>query len=183
MSIIPSSGSCRHVRLRRSSAPMTWVLLRDPVLAFCNTEFNIINKLVTQNLRIEIMSIIPSYGSCRHVRLRHSSAPMTWVLLRDDSKVLGHPLATEPVPGLQILNQPIDHPLKVLVLGQVDHVCLCGLHLLLQHLRVECGHRYAACVLEGVLDHLSCNVVEHEAGFDLANSVGQMKMFLRAKEN
>jgi hypothetical protein len=38
-------------------------------------------------------------------------------------------------------------------------------------------------MLEGVLDHLSCSIVEHGAGFDLANSVGQMKMFLHAKEN
>jgi hypothetical protein len=28
-----------------------------------------------------------------------------------------------------------------------------------------------------------CSVVEHEAGFDLSNSVGQTKMFLHAKEN
>jgi hypothetical protein len=38
-------------------------------------------------------------------------------------------------------------------------------------------------MLEGVLDHLSCNIIEHEVGSDLANSVGQTKMFLHAKEN
>jgi hypothetical protein len=51
------------------------------------------------------------------------------------------------------------------------------------HLCVVCGNRYAVGMLEGIFDHLACNNVEHEAGFDLANSVGQTKMFLHAKEN
>jgi hypothetical protein len=38
-------------------------------------------------------------------------------------------------------------------------------------------------VLEGVLDQLPCSIVEHEAGFNFANYVGQTKMFLHAKEN
>jgi hypothetical protein len=38
-------------------------------------------------------------------------------------------------------------------------------------------------VLEGILDHLACSIVEHEAGFGLANFVGQMKMFWNSKEN
>jgi hypothetical protein len=38
-------------------------------------------------------------------------------------------------------------------------------------------------VLEGILDHLSCSIVEHEASFSLTNSVVQVKMFLHAKEN
>jgi hypothetical protein len=62
-------------------------------------------------------------------------------------------------------------------------VRLRGLRLLLQHLRVANSNRYQSCVLESILDHLSCNVVEHEAGFDLANSVHQTKMFLHAREN
>jgi hypothetical protein len=45
----------------------------------------------------------------------------------------------------------------------------------------NCGNRYAAGVLEGVLDHLPCSIVEHEAGFILANSVGQAKIFLHEK--
>jgi hypothetical protein len=78
------------------------------------------------------------------------------VPLWHDSKVLGRPPAVESVLGLRILNQPIDRPLKMLVLGQIDLFRLCGLHLLLQPLRVVCGNRYAAGVLEGALDHLSC---------------------------
>jgi hypothetical protein len=38
-------------------------------------------------------------------------------------------------------------------------------------------------LLEGILDHLSCNIVEHEAGVILTNSVGQAKMFQHIKEN
>jgi hypothetical protein len=69
-----------------------------------------------------------------HRLLAHLILP---VLLRYGSKLVGRPPATEPVPGLRILNQPIDRPLKVLVLGQIDPVDLCGLHLLLQHLRAK----------------------------------------------
>jgi hypothetical protein len=95
------------------------------------------------------------------------------VLLQHGSKLVRCPLATEPVPGLQILNQPMDHLLKVLVLGQIDLFHLCGLHLLLQHLCVVCGNRYAVGMLEVILDHLPCNIVEHRASFSLSNSVGQ----------
>jgi hypothetical protein len=38
-------------------------------------------------------------------------------------------------------------------------------------------------MLEGVLNHLACNIVEDEAGFILANSFGQVIIFLHAKEN
>jgi hypothetical protein len=71
----------------------------------------------------------------------------------------------------------------VLVLGQVDSFHLSGLHLLLQHMSVVCGNKCATSVLEGVLDHLQCSIVEHGACFGLANSVGETKMFLHAKEN
>jgi hypothetical protein len=71
----------------------------------------------------------------------------------------------------------------VLVLGLIDLFHLRGLHLLLQHLRVVCNNRYAAGMLESELDHLPCSIIEHEAGFDLANSVSQTKMYLYAKEN
>jgi hypothetical protein len=64
-----------------------------------------------------------------HRLLAHS---VVLVTLRHDSKLVEHPIAAEPVPGLQILHQPIDVPLKVLVFGQIDHVDLGGLHLLLQ---------------------------------------------------
>jgi hypothetical protein len=90
--------------------------------------------------------------------------PVLPVLLRDDSKVLGRPPAAEPVPDHWILNQSIGRLLKVLVLGQLDIVRLHGLHLLLQHLCVVCDNRYAMNMLEGVLDHLPYNIVEHRAG-------------------
>jgi hypothetical protein len=109
--------------------------------------------------------------------------PILPVLLQHGSKVLRCPPAAVPIPGLWILNQPFDRSLKVLVVGQIDLFHMCGLHLLSQHLRIVCGNRYAACMFEGILDHLPCIIVEHEAGFGLANSISQTKMFLYAKEN
>jgi hypothetical protein len=38
-------------------------------------------------------------------------------------------------------------------------------------------------VLEGVLNHLSCGIVEDEVGILLTNTVGQVIIFLHAKEN
>jgi hypothetical protein len=38
-------------------------------------------------------------------------------------------------------------------------------------------------MFEGILDQLLYSIVEHEVGFRLTNSIGQMKMFLHAKEN
>jgi hypothetical protein len=98
----------------------------------------------------------------------------------------------------------------VLLLGQIDPVDLGGLHLLLQylrdkriifacqskkinnfntcvqkgskfHLRVEGGNRYAVGILERVLNHLPCTIVEDEVGFDLVNAIGQAIMFLHLK--
>jgi hypothetical protein len=45
------------------------------------------------------------------------------------------------------------------------------------------GNRYAADMLEGILNQLLCGIVEDEVGFVLANAVGQAIMFLHAKEN
>jgi hypothetical protein len=112
-----------------------------------------------------------------------AAEPILLVLLRHDYKLVGRPPAVEPIPGLRILNQPIDQPLKVPVLGQIDPFHLRQLHLLIQNLHVLCGNRYAADMLEGDLDHLLCSIVEHGVGFGLANSVSQTKMFLHAKEN
>jgi hypothetical protein len=142
-----------------------------------------------QNLRIEIMK--PSYHplgladvSVRVVAVHQLLTQLVLsVPFRHNSKVLGCPPVAEPVTDLRILNQPIDCPLKVLVLGQIEPFHLRGLHLLLQHMRVVYGNRYAAGMLEGVLDHLSCNIDEHGASFGLANSIGQTKMFLHGKEN
>jgi hypothetical protein len=63
--------------------------------------------------------------------------PVRLVLLRYDSKHVGHLVAAEPVPGLRILNQLINAILRVLLLGQIDHVDLGRLHLPLQHLCVK----------------------------------------------
>jgi hypothetical protein len=38
-------------------------------------------------------------------------------------------------------------------------------------------------MLEGVLDHLACSIVEDEVGFILAKSIDQAIMFLHSKEN
>jgi hypothetical protein len=38
-------------------------------------------------------------------------------------------------------------------------------------------------MLEGILNHLSCSIVEDEVGFILAKAVGQAIAFLHAKEN
>jgi hypothetical protein len=86
---------------------------------------------------------------------------------------------THPVPGLRILDQPIDRPLKVLLLGQVAAMHQCGLHPLLQDLHVEHKDRYQASVLDGVLDHLTCSLVEDNVGHVFANAFRQTKMFMR----
>jgi hypothetical protein len=38
-------------------------------------------------------------------------------------------------------------------------------------------------MLEGILDHLPCSIVEDEVGFILANTIGQAILLLHAKEN
>jgi hypothetical protein len=157
--------------------PNIQVMGFGPVLAFCNTE---LNKLVTQKLRIKIICL--SYHPLHPVDVFVHAVAVNRlltqsVLLQHDSKLIGHPPAIEPVPGLQILNQSIDCSLKVLILSQINPFHLCGLHLLLQHLRVVCGNRYAAGMLEGVLDLLPCSIIEYEAAFSLANSIGERKYF------
>jgi hypothetical protein len=49
---------------------------------------------------------------------RWLAQPILPVLLWDSSKAIERPLAAKPVPGIQILDQQIDHPKKVLVLGK-----------------------------------------------------------------
>jgi hypothetical protein len=48
-----------------------------------------------------------------------------------------------------------------------------------------CSTRQQICseVLEGLLNHLPCGIVEDKVGFVFANTVGQAIMFLHAKEN
>jgi hypothetical protein len=38
-------------------------------------------------------------------------------------------------------------------------------------------------MLEGILNHLLCGIVEDEDGFILTNAIGQAIMLLHAKEN
>jgi hypothetical protein len=52
-------------------------------------------------------------------------------LLRHGSKLVERPPVVEPVSSLQILHQPINIPLKVLLLDQIDLMYQGGLHLLL----------------------------------------------------
>jgi hypothetical protein len=168
----------------------------DPVHFLYNTE---LNKLVTQKFRIEIMSLpyhplhladLSNHAIVVHRGLALSVCP---VLLLHGSELIRRPILAEPVPSLQRLNQPIDPPLKVLLLGQIDPVDLGGLHLPLQHLRakkyyiwmskskinnykaivedgkqihlhVVGGNRYAAGVPEGIFYHLLCGAVEDEVG-------------------
>jgi hypothetical protein len=75
-----------------------------------------------------------------HRLLAHSVLPAP---LRHDSKLVGRPQVAEPVPGLQILHQPIDVLLKLLLLSQIDPVDLGGLHLLLQDL---CANGNYICI-------------------------------------
>jgi hypothetical protein len=63
--------------------------------------------------------------------------PVLSVPLRHDTKLVGCPIAAESVPNLRILRQPIDVPLKVLLLSQIDPMDLGGLHLSLQHMRAK----------------------------------------------
>jgi hypothetical protein len=65
------------------------------------------------------------------------------VKLRHGFELIGRIVATEPVLGLLILDQPIVSPLKVLLLGQIDPVNLGGLHLPLQHL---CAKKNYICM-------------------------------------
>jgi hypothetical protein len=73
-------------------------------------------KLVTQKLRTEIMSL--SYHplhladvSVRTVAVNRGLAMQVRpILLRHGSELVGCLVATEPVPSLRILNQPIDPP-------------------------------------------------------------------------
>jgi hypothetical protein len=74
------------------------------------------------------------YAVAVHRLLAHPVLP---ILLQHGSTLVGRPPAVEPVPGLWIFHQPIDIPLKVLLLGQIDSVDLGGLHLLFQHLRAK----------------------------------------------
>jgi hypothetical protein len=60
------------------------------------------------------------------------------ISLRHGSELVRRPVAIEPVTGLLILNQPIaPPPLMGLLLGQIDLVYMCWLHLLLQHLHAK----------------------------------------------
>jgi hypothetical protein len=82
-----------------------------PVRSFYNTD---LNKLVTQKLRIEIMSL--SYHLLRlvdvsiHVVAVHRVLACSVLPLRHNSKLAGRSVAAELFPDLRVLNQPIDPP-------------------------------------------------------------------------
>jgi hypothetical protein len=50
-------------------------------------------------------------------------------------------------------------------------------------MHVVYGNRNVAGVLEAILNHLVCGIVENEAGLVFVNSIGQAIMFMHAKEN
>jgi hypothetical protein len=54
----------------------------------------------------------------------------------DGFELLRRPPLTHRVPNLQIFDQPINFPLKLLLLGQVDVMCMIWLYQSLQHLWV-----------------------------------------------
>jgi hypothetical protein len=56
------------------------------------------------------------------------------VPLGDGSELRERPPLAHRVPSLRIFDQPINLPLKLLLLGQVDVVCLMWFYRLLQHL-------------------------------------------------
>jgi hypothetical protein len=85
---------------------------------------------------------LPSSASCGRVYPHCSGALRACSIglcssARHGSKLIGHPAATELVPSIRRLNQPINLHLKVLLLGQIDPVDLAVLHLPLQHLHVK----------------------------------------------
>jgi hypothetical protein len=61
-------------------------------------------------------------------------------------------------------HQPVDHPLKVLLLGPVEALPSLGVHVLLLHLSVEVSDRLEAGVLESILDHFPGSIVERQDG-------------------
>jgi hypothetical protein len=106
---------------------------------------------------LDMIDILPPLGKYKYdtwrilpVKCYIGNSMCLWICIRN-------------VNSLRILNQPIDRPLKVSDLGQIDPFHLCGLHLVFQHQRVVCGNRYGVGMLEGIHDHLPCSIVEHEA--------------------
>jgi hypothetical protein len=107
--------------------------------------------------------------------------PIHSVLIRDSLKLRRHPPPAHPLKSQWILQQPIDLPLKVL-LGQVEAMCILGVHTLLQHLSVVVDDRLEVGVLETILDHFLSGIVEDQVGYVLVNTILQTKMFLYRSE-
>jgi hypothetical protein len=95
----------------------------------------------------------------------------------------GCPPPAHPIPSLQILHQPIQFPLKVLLLRQVEALSSFFHHLLLQHLRVVLGDELAPCMLECVLYDSMSHVVDLEACIRIGRTLNQTKMFLHRRNN
>jgi hypothetical protein len=104
------------------------------------------------------------------------------VLIRDGSEHGRRPPPTHPIKSHQILHQPVNLTLKVLLLGQVPALRNLGVHTLLQHLSVVVGDRLEVGMLESILDHFLGGIVEDQDGRVLFNTVVQTKMFLYRRE-
>jgi hypothetical protein len=134
-------------------------------------------SLSYQSLNLADVNVCPVVV---HRRLAPSVVP---VPLYEGYELRGHPPLAHCVLGLRIFDEPIDLPLKLVLLGQVDVMRLTRLYRLLQHLRVvQCG-RYKAGVFDGILYHFSCGLVEDNVNHFYANAFRQMKIFMCAREN
>jgi hypothetical protein len=80
------------------------------------------------------------------------------------------------------LNQPIVCLLNLLALGEIDPFHLCGLHLLLQHLRVVRGNRYAVACLKASLITFCVALLNTElASASITPSIKRKCSFLQKK--
>jgi hypothetical protein len=149
-------------------------------------ESNIINKLIRKTCRTrERVSNHPLgladaiiYIVVVHQHLALSVVPIP---LWEGSELLACPPLTHRILGPRILNEPIDLPKKVLLLGQVNVMCLVGLYRLLWHLQVVQGSMVG--MFDSILYHFMCSLVEDNVSHVFANAFRQTKIFLRAREN
>jgi hypothetical protein len=112
--------------------PSTFLLLH---IIQCYKQVN------TKNIREErkIVSYPPlgpvDVTVCPIVVHRHHALLFQPVLLWYGSKLHGHPPLAHRIPSLWIFDYPINLPLKLLLLSQVDVLCLAWLYQLLHHLQ------------------------------------------------
>jgi hypothetical protein len=114
---------------------------------------------------------------------RHLAPSIVLILLQEGSELQRRTPLIHRVPDLRNFDEPIDLPLKSLLLGQVGVVHLAGLYQLLQHLRVVQGDRYKAGVFDGILYHFMHSLVKDNVSHFFANAFRQTKIFLHTREN